>query len=122
MNDPTPVKLKWTEAGWEYFRIRGTEDFEHVAGMDIEDDQWHQLDIYYSPSARQYFWADQCGNEDEPMWEYIDSAEDIQRGTYSDAAEAILEYDERSAEQGNEAISALQKHRATQRRKATTLL
>lgn len=124
MSETAPLRMDWTSDGeYEDAAIPGCEDFEHIAGLLGADWEWDQLDVYYSPSRRRYFWVEQSGCSCDGPWEYIDSIDDFQSGMYADAKKQVLDYDSpfwlsgEGETQKNEALSSLQKHNAAQRRK-----
>lgn len=108
----------------ESYTPEGAEDFEHVAEMFGSDWEWDWIDFWYSPSKRRYFWYEQSGCSCySPFTSANVTLGDFGDGSYADAMKVILDWesnfwDTPQESQRNKAISALQRHHATQRRKA----
>jgi len=79
----------------EYVAVQGTEDFVEAAhGDGGEAYSWSEIGVYYSPSARRYFWLSDSGCSCTSFGEYVESVEDFSNGEREDALRAAREWAE----------------------------
>ena len=75
--------------------IPGTEDWYLVAEVDDGGGyEWTTLRVYYSPSARRYFWHGDNGCSCNRWTDDVESAEDFGNGSRVDALNALRRFAE----------------------------
>lgn len=90
--------------------IRGCEDFEEVFAFDDGVWEWDVFDMFYSPSARRYFWYNAAGCSCDGPYEDVGSAGDLQNGSYQDAVREVRENFSANDSKENKALEALRKN------------
>jgi hypothetical protein len=86
-----PEVTKYDHSKGEYAAVPGTEDFVRVHAEYTGGYDWVSNDVFYSPSARRYFWYQDSGCSCYGPMESVDSVEDFSNG---DRATALRAWDE----------------------------
>lgn len=100
----------------DYATIKGTEDWHLVTEVDSGSTyDWDILRVYYSPSARRYFWHSDGGCSCNGWSDNLESADDFENGDRAAAIRGIKSFGENlyhgDKEQVQDAISELRTYR-----------
>ncbi|QDF14197.1 hypothetical protein SEA_GARDENSTATE_24 [Microbacterium phage GardenState] len=79
---------KYDHSTGSYKAVPGTEDFIEVDVADTGGYSWSAFGVYFSPSARRYFWLSDSGCSCYSYGEYVASIEDFENGSREDALRA----------------------------------
>ena len=73
--------------------IKGAEDWQGVASLDGGPGyDWTTLNVYYSPSARRYFWYGDSGCSCSGWGDYLRNSDDFENGSKADAIAAVKRF------------------------------
>jgi len=73
--------------------IPGTEDWQHIASAEANIPyEWEEIHFWYSPTAKQYFWASGGGCSCSDLSDFINTKSDFEHGTKNDALRALKRF------------------------------
>lgn len=86
--------------------VPGADDWVEVYNYcGGESYEWHDLEAFYSPSARQYFWISGGGCSCSYLWEYVETVDDLENGDREALIRAVKRHidDDFTTEPGDKA-------------------
>lgn len=70
------------------------DDWIAVTDAFAGDWEWSSISVWYSPSARRYFWYSDAGCSCNSYGDHMDSASEFQDGDRTAALDAVSGYDD----------------------------
>ena len=107
MTKPDPP-VKFLQETAQYGALPGTEDWHAVTQLYIGDGYgWTEWRVYFSPSARRYFWHGDSGCSCNYWADDVDSAEDFGNGSRADAVNNLRSFVEGFSDGTAETLEAV---------------